>query len=78
MSNETQILIRVQKFMNYHFPDIPRQLPEPARVEYNLLRDVINAHLAAPEPFFPKKTAPKKVAKKASKKASKKKVNKKK
>ena len=54
MSNENQILIRVQNFMNYHYPDIPRMLPEVAKVEYNLLREVINLHLAPkPEPIKP-------------------------
>jgi len=67
MSNENQILQRVQSFMNYHYPDIPRQLPEPARVEYGLLRDVINLHLA------PKPEAPKPVKKAKKKKVSKKK-----
>jgi len=72
MSNERQILVRVQSFMNYHHPDIPRQLPEVARTEYSLLRDVINLHLAQPEPQ-PEPPAAKKVAKKKSKKVSKKK-----
>jgi len=71
MSNERQILVRVQSFMNYHYPDIPRQLPEVARIEYGLLRDVINAQLALPPDPVPEPA--KKVAKKKSKKVAKKK-----
>jgi hypothetical protein len=64
MSNENQIIIQAQKFMNYWFPEIPRCLPEKAQTDYNMLRDLINAHLAAP----PKPVVKKKTRKKASKK----------
>ncbi len=64
MSNENQILVRVQKFMNYH-SGISRTLPDTARIEFDLLRDVINAHLAPkPEPEKPKKKVKKKAKKK--------------
>jgi hypothetical protein len=68
MSKENDILIRVRNFMKYWHPEIPRQLPEPARVEYNALHAAIDAHLAPAEKPVAKKAAKKKAAKKVSKK----------
>ena len=66
MSNDRQTLFRVQHFFNYH-SEVARTLPDAARVEFSLLRDLINAELAPkPEPV-------KKVRKKAKKRVSKKK-----
>ena len=66
MSNETQILVRVKAFMDYWHPQIPRQLPEAARGEYNMLHDVLDKHFGKPEKAPPqaKKKAKKKVSKK--------------
>ena len=69
MSNERQILVQVQKFMNYHEPELSRQLPDTARVEYTFLRELIDKalepvvrKLAVRPPV--KKAAKRKVAKK--------------
>lgn len=66
MSNEQQILGRVQKFMNYNV-DVARTLPDHARIEFNLLRDVINGYFERPAVIPPVAVMPakkKKVAKK--------------
>ena len=60
MSNERQLLIRVRDFMKYWHPEIPRQLPEPARVEYNLLHDLIDKQLEVKVDVPKKKKAKKK------------------
>jgi hypothetical protein len=69
MSNENQILIRVQAFLKYWGPQIIRILPDAAQVELNLLREVIDKQLEPkPEPPKVKKKPAKKKAKKVSKK----------
>ncbi len=57
-------MVRVRDFMKYWHPQVPRQLPEPARIEYNALHaEIDNALTDAPAP---KKKAARK--KKVSKK----------
>jgi len=72
MSNERQILVQVQKFMNYHEPELSRQLPDTARVEYNFLRELIDKALEPvvrrPAPVVSKAPAKKKAKKVAKKK----------
>ena len=69
MSKETQILIRVRDFMKYWHPQIPRTLPEAARVEYNAIHCELDKALAPMKLETPaKKVAKKKAKKKVSKK----------
>lgn len=64
MSNERKILSRIKKFMDYWHPQIPRQLPEAARVEFNAIHAEIDAELVEVPKKVAKKVAKKKVSKK--------------
>ena len=70
MSNDRQILVQVQKFMNYHEPELSRQLPDTARVEYTFLRELIDKAL---EPVVRKPAVRPPVKKAAKRKVAKKK-----
>jgi len=67
MSNEKDILVRLKRFMDYWHPQIPRQLPEPARIEYNAIHAAVDAALevkAEVEVLVAKKVSKKKASKK--------------